>query len=107
MYVKVCNANAIATDGIYIGVPVGLVGGPRPYQDQFRRFKSRRVHARRGFFLHKQIDQRKARDREVATFDENRRAVGMLDPMRDKTEARPGGEKGRTCDNGLSSLEVC
>ena len=35
MYVKVCNANAIATDGIYIGVPVGLVGGPRPYQDQF------------------------------------------------------------------------
>ena len=30
------------------------------------------------------IDQRKARERELATFDENRRAVGMLNPMRDK-----------------------
>ena len=30
------------------------------------------------------------------TFDENRRAVGMLNPMRDKkTKARNGGEMGR------------
>ena len=29
---------------------------------------------------------RKARERESATFDENRRAVEMLDPMRDKNE---------------------
>ena len=28
------------------GVPGGLVGGPRAYQDQFRGFKSHRVHAR-------------------------------------------------------------
>ena len=27
-------------------------GGPRAYQDQFRGFKSHRVHARRGCFLH-------------------------------------------------------
>ena len=37
------------------GVPGGLVGGPRAYQDQFRGFKSHRVHARRGFFLHKKM----------------------------------------------------
>ena len=34
-------------------VPGGFVGGPRAYQDQFRGFKSHRVHARRGFFLYK------------------------------------------------------
>ena len=28
------------------GVPGGLVGGPRTYKDQFRGFKSHRVHAR-------------------------------------------------------------
>ena len=31
------------------------------------------------------IDWRKARERELATFDENRRAVGMLNPIRDKS----------------------
>ena len=36
----------------YDGIPGGLVGGPRAYQDRFREFKSHRVHARRGFFLH-------------------------------------------------------
>ena len=34
------------------GVPGGLVGGPGAYQDQFRGFKSHRVHARKqGLFL--------------------------------------------------------
>ena len=37
-----------------------------------------------GFYSGAQIDLRKAREREVATPDENRRAVGLLDPMRDK-----------------------
>ena len=38
------------------GVPGGLVGGPRAYQDQFRGFKSHRVHARgRDFFLRKKM----------------------------------------------------
>ena len=36
----------------YAGVPGGLVGGPCAYQDQFRGFKSHRVHAL-GFFLQK------------------------------------------------------
>ena len=87
------------------GVPGGLVGGPRAYQDQFRGFKSHRVHARRDFFLHKEIDWRKARERELATLDENRRAVGTLNPVRHKNvKARAGGGKGRhlTCDHGLS-----
>ena len=37
------------------GVPGGLVGGPRAYQDQLRGFKSHRVHARRDFFFHKKV----------------------------------------------------
>ena len=80
-----------------IGVPSGLVGGPRAHQDQFRGFKSHRVHARRDFFLHEKNDWRKARERELATtFDENRRAVGMQNPMRGKKiKARTGGEEGR------------
>ena len=36
---------------------------------------------------------RKARGRELAQLDENRRLVGTLDPVRNK-KARPGGEKG-------------
>ena len=35
------------------------------------------------------------RERELATFDENRRAVGLLNPMRDKLKACTEGEKGR------------
>ena len=30
------------------------------------------------------MDWRKARERELPTFDENRRVVGMLNPLRDK-----------------------
>ena len=40
---------------IQSGVPGGLVGGPLAYQDQYRGFKSHRVHARRDFFLHKKM----------------------------------------------------
>ena len=45
------------------------------------------------------------RERELATstFDENRRAVGMLHPMRDKNLGHvPGGRRDDTCDHGLS-----
>ena len=38
------------------GVPGGLVGGPRTYQDKLRGFKSHRVHAHKDFFLHKKND---------------------------------------------------
>ena len=40
--------------------------------------------------------QRKARERELATFDENRRAVGMLNPTRDKIEGTYRGGEGTT-----------
>ena len=61
------------------------MGGPRAYQDQFLGFKSHRVHARRDFFLNEEIDERKARERVLATHSmKDRRAVGMLNPMRDK-----------------------
>ena len=92
------------------GVPGGLVGGPRAYQDQFRGFKSHRVHTPRGLFLLKQKnDWRKARERELATFDETRRAVGMLNAIGDKKQRHvPGGKRDDTCDHGLSrrSLRV-
>ena len=38
----------------------------------------------------------KARERELATFDGNRRAVGMLNPTREKNEERTGGVEGTT-----------
>ena len=68
------------------GVPGGFVSYPRAYSNRFREFNSHRVHILVGTFswVKTRIDWRKARERELATFDENRRAVGMLNPMRDK-----------------------
>ena len=53
--------------------------------DQFRRIESHRVHTRKDFLLHENwlAESARARERELVTFDENRRA------------ARTGGEKGR------------
>ena len=80
----------------FIGSEHCLVGGPRVYQDQFRGFKSHRVHARRDFFLHKKNDWRKARERDLATFDEKSTSSGNSEPYaRQKMKARTGGEKGR------------
>ena len=45
----------------------------------------------------------------IATFDENRRAGGTLNPMRDKKQRHvPGGGRDGTCDHGVSrrSLRV-
>ena len=65
-----------------------VAGFPRaPVVGQLREFESPRVHTRYevvGTFFCAPIDSRKAQERELATFDENRRAVGMLNPMRDK-----------------------
>ena len=36
------------------------------------------------------------RESELATFDENRRAVGLLNPMRDKIEGTHRGGEGTT-----------
>ena len=49
-----------------------------------------------GTFSCAQIDSRKARKRDLATFDELRRAVGMLNPMRDKSEGTYRGGEGTT-----------
>ena len=54
--------------------PGASVGGPHAYQYLFRRFKSHRVHARTlGAFpcIEKKNDCRKARERELSTFDEH------------------------------------
>ena len=55
-----------------------------------------------GTFSCAQIDSRKARERELARFDESRRAVGMLDPMRDKNWRHVPGGRGNTWDHNLS-----
>ena len=52
---KRVTENCAAYTTVIAGVPGGLVGGQRAYQDQFRGFKSRRVHTRRDFFLHKTV----------------------------------------------------
>ena len=77
--------------------------GPSACQDHFRRLKSHRVHALRAAFSCLKNECRKARERGFATIDENRRAVGMLNPMRYKEERYvPGGGRVGTCDHGLS-----
>ena len=55
------------------------------------------------------IDKRTARERELAIFDENPRAVGILNAMRDKNKRYVPGWRGvDTCGHGLSrsSLSV-
>ena len=45
------------------------------------------------FFLEQYVAWRKERERELSTFDENRRAVGVLNPMHDNNEdTHLGGE---------------
>ena len=43
-----------------------------------------------------QESPRKARDRDLAKFDGNRLALGMLNPLRDKNEGAYRGEEGTT-----------
>ena len=55
-------------------------------QNQFREFNSHRVNiVVWTFFLNKEMISGKPRERELATFNEDRRAVEMLNPMRDKS----------------------
>ena len=73
------------------------------------------MHAR-GFFLQNTPSKNKliSGKRESVSylagiFDENRRAVGMLNPIRDKKQRHvTGGRRVATCDHGLSrsSLRV-
>ena len=78
------------------GVPGGLVGYPRASLKSILWVQfSPIAHSRRDF-LHKKSDQRTAREREFATFGENRRAVRMLTPMSDKNEGTYRGGEGTT-----------
>lgn len=43
----------------------------------------------------------KARERELAKSDENRRAVGIPNPMRDENEGKKHGEGKDTCEHSL------
>ena len=68
------------------GVPGGLVGRLSSclLKSISRVQFSPSAHTCRDFFSDEKNDKRKARHRELATFGENRRALGMLNPMPDK-----------------------
>ena len=57
-------------------------------------FDSHRVHILVGTFTCIKIISGKRQESELATFDGNRRAVGMLNPMRDKNEGTYRGGEG-------------
>ena len=87
VYITTCSLSVGIVSRVILsdtGVPSGSVGYPRAYENQLREFNFHRVQTLAGIFsCIKKNDQRKARERELATFDENRRAVGMMNPMRD------------------------
>ena len=70
-----------------------------PGMGQCREFEPPRVHTRLnslGLFLGAQIDLRKDRERELATLDENRRAVRLLNLFAIKIEGKNRGGEGTT-----------
>ena len=76
-----------------------------PGVGQFREFESPRARTRiifRGAFSCALTDLRKARKRELATLDENRRSVSAEPYAQKKNEGNNrGGGKDDTCDHGL------
>ena len=80
------------------------------YQDQLRRFMSHRVHARRGFFLPKQIlisGKRESVSQLQSMKTDEQWECWTLCAIKDKGTHRGGGRVG-TCDHGWSrsSLRV-
>ena len=86
---------------------------PVAYQDilepgigQFREFESPRVHSRInswGLFLSHKLTCGKRESVRQQHSRKNRRAVRLLNPMRDITQRQePGGRRDDTCDRGLS-----
>ena len=79
--------------------PVGVSGYPRAcYRSVFgvRAPPSTYSYKFVGTFSYAQIDLRKARERELATLDENSTSSGIAEPCaRKQLKARTGGEKGR------------
>ena len=76
-----------------------------PGAGQFREFESPRVHNRIsswGFFLVHKLTCGKRESVSQQHSMKNRRAVGLLYPMRDKSERQePGGRRDDTCDHGF------
>ena len=78
-----------------------------PAIGQFRDFESPECRLTNsyqvGTFSCAQMDSLKERNRELATFDESRRAAGVQNPMRDKNGRHaPGGRRDDTWDHILS-----
>ena len=74
-----CCFRFFHADTLYYFTPVpGGLGDPRAYQNQFREFNSHRVPILVGTSSCTKIDERNAREGEMATFDENRRAAVIL-----------------------------
>ena len=77
------------------------------YQDQLRGFKYHRCMLVGPFSCIKKMNSGQ-RESELATFDENRLPVGMLNPKRDKKikGTYRGGRRVDTCDHGLSKTSL-
>ena len=71
-------------------------GYPRPWYRPVRVWPSAHSYKFVETFSCAQIDLRKAQERELAALDENRRAVGLLNPMRDKNKGKNRGGEGTT-----------
>ena len=73
---------------------------------QLRVFESSRVHTRMnswGLCLAHKLTCQKRRSVSEQHLMENRRVVGLMNPMRDKKYRKePGGRMDETCDHGLS-----
>ena len=64
----------------------GLVGGPGAYYNRFRRVKCHRVYTAQECFSNQKLIAGKRENVSLATFDEIRRAVRIIDPSGDKGE---------------------
>ena len=93
-------------------VPVACQVILEPVCVSFVNFESRRVHTRKSsweIFLAHELTCGKRESVSLQHLMKNRRAVGFLNPMRDKNGRQgSGGRRGDTCDRGLSrSWKVC
>ena len=85
--------------------PVAYQVNLDPGIGQFREFEPRRVHARINslglLFVHK-LTCGKRESVSSQHSMKNRRAVGLLNPMRDKNRRQESGRRDDICDHGLS-----
>ena len=104
---KILHYLAGRAGGLLVGRLGGISGNPRAWYKSVREFEPHRVHTRinsLGLFV---VDKLTCGKRELAirrTLDENRRAVGLLNPTRDKSWRQEQGRRrvDTSCDHGLS-----